>query len=64
VHDHLEKGDGGDTDICEVLRICAPWPSIAEGFLFIRGIGVEGVAGRVDEFYGVLELYELLAGMS
>ena len=40
----------------EVVRVGTPWAGIRDGFLGIIGIGVEGVAIRIDELYGVFEL--------
>ena len=57
MHDHFEKGDGGDADGGEVVGVGAPGVGGVDGFLRGGGVGVEGVFCGVDELDGVLELY-------
>lgn len=61
MHDHLDKRDGGDADMFEMIRIASPWPLVVDFLHFIRVVNVEGIAGRVNELDGVLDLYVLIS---
>ena len=56
MHDHLEKGDGGDADILEVVRISFPRLCITDGFLLGDIVGVEGILLGIDELDFIVEL--------
>ena len=56
MHDHFEKGDGGDADVFEVVRVLFPGFLILYDFLLVSIVAVESVAGWVNELDGVLEL--------
>jgi hypothetical protein len=56
VHDHLEEGDGGDSDVFEVVRVGLPGFGFLNCFLLGGVVCVEGVAVRVDEFDIIVEL--------
>lgn len=40
MHDHFEKGDGGDADVLEVVRVGFPGVVIGYGFLFVCIVAV------------------------
>ena len=56
VHDHFEQGDGGYANVFEVVGVFSPWLLFGDGFLLFDIVAVEGVAVRIHEFDGVLEL--------
>jgi hypothetical protein len=62
VHDHFEEGDGGYADAGEVVGVGAPGVGLIDLFLCRGGVGVEGIAGRVDELDRVLELWGMVSG--
>ncbi len=57
MHDHLEKGDGGDAHRGEVVGVGPPWVCIVDGFLGGGRVVVEGVFAGVYELDRVLELW-------
>jgi hypothetical protein len=60
VHNHLEKRNGGDTNILEIVRIFLPQLPIVDFLLLLGRIIVECITSWVDELDGVLELCGLL----
>lgn len=57
MHNHLQKGDGGDADVLEVMRIGLPWLCIADSLLFGGIVCVKSIFLRVDELDVIVKLY-------
>ena len=56
MHNHLEKSDGRNADIFEVVGVGLPWPCIANGSLFGGVVGVEGILLRINKLDIIVEL--------
>jgi hypothetical protein len=56
VHHHLEEGDGGDTNVFEVVGIGFPWLGFTDCFLFCGIVTVEGIFLGIDKLNIVVEL--------
>ena len=61
MHDHLEEREGRDAHVLEVDGVIFPGFGVLKGLLLVGVIGVEVVAGRVDQLYSVFELYRMSA---
>jgi hypothetical protein len=44
VHDHFEEGNGGYTDVLEVMGVFLPWFRFSDGFLLALVVAIEGVS--------------------
>lgn len=54
MHDHLEEGDGGNSNMFEVMGVGFPRPFVQDAFLFFGVVTVESIAVGVDELDAVL----------
>ena len=56
MHNHLEEGDGGNSNIFEVMGIGFPWLFLPDEILFLFIVTVQSVPVGIDELDAVLEL--------
>lgn len=54
MHDHLEEGDGGNSNMFEVMRVVFPWIFVSDAGLFVCVISVQSIAVGIDELDAVL----------
>ena len=56
MHDHLQEGDSGNSNVFEVVGINLPRFGIADSLLLIFVIGVESIAMMIDKLDMIVEL--------
>lgn len=59
MHDHFEQSDGGNSYVFEVVGVFLPWFGLINGLLLFGGVAVEGIAGGIEQFDRVFELWEI-----